>query len=458
MKNSIRILAMFGLVAGMAMVGSAHAADTDTSMDNQGDASVQSSQDSVDDQIEALRATLGAMTAQQNDFAKMFKNMVNLSGDIRFRYEANNWYTTPAVKVGATTYEAGMARTIGYERYRIRARLQDLAKVNDFTTAVVRLTTDAYLSGNAPYGQPNTANQTLNSYGDKDPVALDKAYIDVAPQVPSLPVFIAGVQGMPFLLDGTNANLIFDDNLTDGGMSLGLTSPTMWGLDLRAVGAQFINEDSKTGFDGYTPVQHPMFEGEQAILDWNAAPMGQTMGLSLAAANYTWHYISGTNVFPQGSAGTYTNSVNNTTADLLDYGYSLRDLLGVYNTNIMGVPTKAYYEYVINKDVNHNNTGYVAGAEIASGDMIPWSKNEITLGYNYRRVETDAVLGIWSDGDFDGGGTDAMGGKFYAKVMVGDNLWVSLQQYNDQGNLEAEATGGHYSLFQRTQVDLNAKF
>jgi len=456
MKNSSRILAMFGFMAGMAMVGTVHAADSGTSMDNQ-DASVQS-QDSVDDQIEELRASLGAMTAQQNDLTKMVKNMVNLSGDIRFRYEANNWYNTPKVTSGANTLQAGSARIIGYERYRVRARLVDLAKVNDFTTAVVRLTTDAYLSGNAPYGQPNTANQTLNSYGDKDPIAVDKAYIDVAPQVIAMPVFIAGVQGIPFLMDGTNANLIYDDNLTDGGMSLSLASPAYMGLDAKVVGAQFINEDGKGGVSGYSPTQHPMFEGEQAIIDWNAQPMGQPMGLSLAAGNYTWHYIKGASIFTQGSAGTYTNSVNNNVANNLLYGYSLYDFLAVYNTAIMGAPTKAYYEYEYNKDVDANNIGYVIGGEVASGDMIPWSKNEITLGYNYRVVQTDAVLGIWSDGDFDGGGTDAMGGKFYAKVMLGDNLWVSLQQYNDQGNLEAEGTGGHYSLYQKTQVDLNAKF
>jgi len=469
MKNSIRTLAMLGLAAGIAMAGTARADDAGANSDNQTSMS-QDQQDNTEDQIEALRETLGTLKAQQDNIDKLLKNWINVTGDIRFRYESNDFFYTPgssgpigglhsiAGNGNASYVEPATARILNYERYRIRARLVDKAHVNDFTTAVVRLTTEAYLSGNAPYGQPNTANQTLNSYGDKDPASIDKAYIDVAPQVVMMPELIAGVQGMPFLLDGTNGNLIFDDNLTDGGLSFSLMTPALAGLDLRAIGAQFINEDGKGGTAFYTPTQHPEFEGEQVVLDWNAMPMGQKMGLSLGVAYYDWRFVKDTAIFTQGQSGggTYINSAGANGLMLNDF--CVDDYLATYNTMLAGLNVKAFYEYERNTVVAANNVGYLAGGEIASGDLIPWSTNEITLGYNYRVAQTDSTLCIWNDGDFNAGGTDAMGGKFYAKVMVGDNLWVSVQNYNDRGNLEAEAAGGRYSMFQRTQVDLNAKF
>lgn len=462
MKNSIRTLAMLGLAAGIAMAGTARADDAGANSDNQ-TAMSQDQQDNMEDQIEALRESLGTLKAQQDGIEKTLKNWVNLSGDFRYRYEDNDYFNTPKVTSGATTLQPGAARLLNYERYRIRARLVETAQVNDFTTFVARLTTGSYLSGNAPYGQQNTANQTLNSYGDKDPLFIDKAFVTIAPPVVMMPTLMAGYMPPPFLLDGTNANLIFDDNFTDGGLAFSLQTPTFAGLDIRGIGAQFIDQDGKTGIvsaDGpsESPTQHPKFEGSQVVLDWNAMPMGEPMGLSLAAAYYNWLYVKGTSIFTQGSAGTYTNSVQNTTNNALLNGYSVDDFLATYNTVMGGLGIKAFYEYEDNTVVQHFNTGYVAGGEISTGMLIPWNKNEITLGYNYRRVETDSTLCIWNDGDFDAGGVDAMGGKFYAKVMLGDGLWVSMQDYNDTGNLQAEATGGHYSRFQRTQVDLNAKF
>lgn len=462
MKNSIRTLAMLGLAAGIAMAGTARADDAGVNSDNQTAVS-QDQQDNMEDQIEALQESLGTLKAQQDGIEKTLKNWVNLTGDLRYRYEDNDYFNTPAVHAGAATVQPGAARLLDYERYRIRARLVETAQVNDFTTFVARLTTGSYLSGNAPYAQPNTANQTLSTYGDKLPLFLDKAVVTIAPQVVMMPTLMAGYMAPPFLLDGTNANLIFDDNFTDGGLAFSLQTPNFAGFDIRGIGAQFINEDGKTGIvsaDGPndSATQHPKFEGSQVVLDWNTMPMGQPMGLSLAAAYYNWLYVKGTDVFPQGSAGTYTNSVNNTTNNVLLNGYSVDDFLATYNTVVGGLGVKAFYEYETNTVVQHNNTGYVAGGEIASGTMIPWNKNEITLGYNYRRAETDSTLSIWNDGDFDAGGTDAMGGKFYANVMLGDGLWVSFREYNDVGNLQAEAAGGHYSLFQRQQVDLNAKF
>jgi len=460
MKKSMRISAAIGLAVVLTLSAAVHAEDADQGMASAAPAGVSAPATAdLNNQITALRAAVVALSAQQDDMGKTLKNWVNLSGDLRYRYENNDFFNTPAAKIGVNTVQAGLVgKILDWERYRLRLRIQELAQVNDFTNVVVRLSTDTYLTTNAPYGWPNATTQVLNSYGDKAPVFVEDAYMVIAPRVILQPTFVAGVQGMPFLFDGTNANLIFDDGLTDDGLSLSLMTPTWMGADLRVIAAQFINEDSDTGLAFYSPTQHPKFEGSQVVLDFNAAPMGAAMGLSLGAAYYNWLYVKGTDIFTQGWPGTYTNNVGNTGTNILTNGFSLDDFIATYNAVLAGVPIKAFYEHVQNTVEVGNNVGYVTGAEVASGNLIPWNKNEVTLGYNYRVVDTDAVLSIWSDINFNGGGTDAMGGKFYAIVMLGKALWVSFQELNDQGNLQAEATGGHYSLCQRTLVDINAKF
>ena len=287
-----------------------------------------------------------------------------------------------------------------------------------------------------------------------------------------LPDFKAGIQPMPFFLDGSGGQLIFDDNLTDGGLSLSLQTPTFMGIDIRGIAAQFINEDAKTGINGgtgvaatsaatndswdllYSGTQHPKFEGSQVVLDWTDP--AHMMGLSVGAAYYDWFDVKGTSIASQGGSATYINNVNALGFEANDF--AVDDYLAVFNEQFGGLPFKAYYEYEANTVAVRNNTGYIGGAEISTGDLVPWNTNEITVGYNYRRAETDSTLSIWDFSDFDGGGTDAMGGEFYAKLMLADNLWVSTQDFYDEGNIQAESVGGHYSQFQRTQVDLNAKF
>jgi hypothetical protein len=97
---------------------------------------------------------------------------------------------------------------------------------------------------------------------------------------------------------------------------------------------------------------------------------------------------------------------------------------------LLEMPFNVYLDYVQNDDADDLDTGYIAGIKFGKAkDTGTWQ-----VQYQYQDLEADATLGLLSDSDFSGGGTDGKGHKFSGKYAI-DTSWTIGATYfdNDRG-------------------------
>jgi hypothetical protein len=111
-------------------------------------------------------------------------------------------------------------------------------------------------------------------------------------------------------------------------------------------------------------------------------------------------------------------------------------------------PVSLYGNWVTNTDAGADDTGWLVGFDLGSTkEPGNWK-----FGYNYRRVEADAVLGAWCDSDFAGGGTDGKGHIFSISTLLAKNATFGVTYLvNDAGLVNGKD-------YKRLQVDFGFKF
>jgi hypothetical protein len=103
---------------------------------------------------------------------------------------------------------------------------------------------------------------------------------------------------------------------------------------------------------------------------------------------------------------------------------------------------------VFNTDPDDNNTGWLLGLKWGQvSERSSWS-----VRYNYRRLEKDAVYGLFSDSNFRGGGTDGKGHELDLSVGLMKNVKVVLSYFN---NRTGTRDGNQY---QRWMLDVSSVF
>jgi hypothetical protein len=98
------------------------------------------------------------------------------------------------------------------------------------------------------------------------------------------------------------------------------------------------------------------------------------------------------------------------------------------------------------------NTGWLIGTKFGK------AKNPGTwdVGYEYRDLEADAVVGVFTDSDFIGGGTDGKGHKFSASYAIAKNATLGATYFMSQR--DADGDGSVNDNYDRFQFDLKVKF
>ena len=64
-----------------------------------------------------------------------------------------------------------------------------------------------------------------------------------------------------------------------------------------------------------------------------------------------------------------------------------------------------FFDYVNNSDPSDNDTGWTLGTKIGSAK----DRGQMQFTYFYADKEADSMLGLVTDSDFGGGGTDSKG-------------------------------------------------
>lgn len=344
---------------------------------------------------------------------------VNLYGDFRYRYE----------------YIDAEGSSSDQHRNRIRARIGLKGKVNDEMTFNVRIASGS--------DDPVSTNQTLDGGFSSKSVWLDRAYLQWEPDSMSGWTWLFGKMGNPFYKAGGN-QLLWDDDLNPEGIAAQYAGKLneSTGLFVNA-GGMWVEESSSNA--------DASLWGVQAGLE-HAFDSGDK--LTWGGSYYKYGNVKDSKAFYDVSDGfgntTYTD-VDGDEAYM--YDYELVEGFAEYATKLGKTPASVYGDYVMNTASGvSKDTGWLVGAKYGK------AKNPGTWGavYEYRDLEEDAVVGVFTDSDFVGGGTGGKGHKFglsYAvakNASLGATYFMSERDANGDGNIDED--------YDRFQLDLKVKF
>lgn len=336
---------------------------------------------------------------------------IKWSGDFRYRYE----FIDDARK--------GRKRN----RNRIRARLGLKARLDDEWDVGVRIAT----------GDSDTAtssNQTLDDSFEEKDLWLDRAYADYHPRDIDGLNIVMGKVANPFYMAGGN-QLIWDGDVNPEGGALKyhckvgdnatayFNGGGFW-LDERSE-----DEDSSL-FGGQGYVRQGFDDGTE---------------LTLGASYYDFGNVEGKTL--GGSSGLGGNTA---AADGISYKYDYNVLEGFadYGFTVCEMPILVYGNYIENMAASSGaNDAYSVGIKINKAKAVgSWQ-----AGYQWRRVEDDAVLSAIADSDPLDGMTGIKGHKLGFKYQFTNNVQGGVT-YFDNDNLNTSED------YKRFQMDMIFKF
>lgn len=358
---------------------------------------------------------------------KTWADSITFKGDLRYRYETIN----------DDTKKNADKDTYTRERDRIRARLSAEAKVNDRVKGVVGLSTGG--------GDPISGNQTLGDGGSKKEMRLDLAYIDInafeegATEVHAF----AGKMKNPFMT--MNDDLVWDGDLNPEGLAVKAQTGTDKVTAFANGGYIWLQErDSKDA---------GMLLGGQGGFKFQFVP---EVALTVGASYYGFQNLQGYDVIDwEGKNGSYGNSTMNGTISggVTNKAWKTEFAPVVYFASldmfIGGVPVSIFGQELSNSDASSLDQGHMYGISVGKAKNV----GTFECGYSYTELEKDATVGMWTDSDRWGGGTDGKGHKVYAKYQAMKNLQLGATYFKDDKGI---AKGG--TDYDRLQLDVTAAF
>jgi len=393
-----------------------------------------------DDEIEALREQLAVVSerldalaaenaelrrAQQESAAAKpvasdsWPDRVSLDGDFRYRYE----------RIDA---EGSDTR----KRNRIRARFNVKADVSDDVEVGFGLATGG--------DDPVSTNQTLGGGGSSKGVALNLAYANWE-AMDGLHL-IGGKFKNPLYRVGKQA-LLWDGDWTPEGFAL--TYERDWYF-VNAIGT-FLESDTRKGNDS---------------LSWGAqfGATGEFAGVSLKGglAYYSIPTRGETTTFgdPSDPGDYFGNSAVQADGQpcgtvagevcVYLYDYLLTQVFAEAAFDLGGWPATVYADYVNNGDASENDTGWTLGARLGQAK----DRGQFRFSYLYADKEADAVLGLLTDSDFAGGGTDNNGHLFKLDYGVSKSWTIGAQYFIN----ETDVSSGQKRDYNRLMLDAQWKW
>ena len=360
---------------------------------------------------------------------KTWADSLSFKGDLRYRYESIQ--DDSKKDAGGETYTR--------ERNRIRARLGAEAKVNANLKAGLELST----------GQtdPVSGNQTLGDGFGKKEMRLSLAYADYNffGENPNELHAIAGKMKNPFII--LPDDLVWDGDVTPEGLAV-----------KGQIGGGFA---TLLANGGYLWVQERSAEDDLMLYAGQVAAKFQfipEISLTAGAVGYAFQNVEGYDVLDwESKNNAYGNSTMNGTVSggstnkAWKMDYTPMVVFAQLDLWVMGKPLALFVQELSNVDADDLDKGHLYGVTLGK------AKNPKTweLGYSYAELEKDATLGMLTDSDRWGGGTDGNSHRVYGKYQAMKNLQVGATYLFGEKKISDASKTTDYD---RLQVDLSVNF
>ncbi len=336
----------------------------------------------------ALAVGLAAGTAGAQEVKKSWTDTLTWKGDVRYRFQS--------------TDEEGKEEQPRL-RNRFRARLSLDAKVNEDVKAGVRIVTNA--------GEPITDHVTMSGSFDDKPARIDRAFLDW--KVAEGLNLAAGKMAQPWI---AVSDLVFSADMNPEGV----VARAKLGLD---EGADLIASA------GYWVVQERATAGETSFVSAQAAlqlkPAEQT-SVVFGASLFAFDGVEGEQLlFDEAkSFGNTTRKVGAGDAAYLVYGTGFTVVEGFARVEFnAGLPVAIGGQYAVNTEADRDDTAFLG--EIRLGKASAPRSWEV--GYQYRELEKDSVLGVFAENTDTGNGTNVRAHIPYVRYAVSKNFDIKLQ-------------------------------
>jgi len=360
----------------------------------------------------AEQAQQDVAAVRESTGGESWADRIKLQGDFRYRFQSDDIESVPDDR----------------NRNRIRARAGLVADLPGNVEAGFGLATGG--------DDPVSSNQTLGSAGSSKSVQLDLAYFDWTAFENT------NVRGGKFknsFEKVAKSQLQWDDDWRPEGFDATWDNGTVFAKGL----GTYLEGDSNKG----TNFAYILQGGARGEL----GPVRLKGGLGYSDID-----AAGEECFFGGSNPGITcqgNSVNATGQYAFDF--RVLDVFAELGFSIGQFPLAIWGEWIDNSDADNTGTGYQAGAQLGKAK----EKGSWQIKYFYQDLEPDATVGLLTNSDFAGGGTDSKGSFLSGGYALTDqsNIKVSyfLAERQDTAGL---LNGGVPFDVNSLQLDVNFNY
>lgn len=358
----------------------------------------------------------GSVSAMAQEVAE--DKGVDIGGDIRLRHE----------------YIDQDNKSTDQHRQRVRARVGMQADVNENVKSGVRLASGT--------DDPTSTNQSFDDSFSSKEIRLDQAFVSW--QIAEALSLIGGKMEQPWT---SVSDLIWDSDVTPEGFaavlgtgseSVSLTANTgyLWLDEISS------SDDDRMLYTGQVGLETAVSESMKVLLGGSIYHYDNMEGLPLLVDSED----SFGNDAVEVTTGTGEEA---TTSSVYANGFEVYELFGQLSAKAGEVPVKVYGQLASNDAASTDDTGYLVGVKLGKAK----DPGSFEVGYNYRDLEANAVLGALTDSDFGGGGTNSEGHKLNGTVAIAKAWNAGATLFLN--TLDPDGEDVDYT---RVQLDLVAKF
>ena len=330
---------------------------------------------------------------------------IRWKGDFRYRYESFDVENKP-----------------NRDRNRIRARAALIADV----TPTIEVGLGLASGGDDPV----SSNQTLGGGGSTKDLRIDLAYFDWDGLKDT---HVYGGKFSNYVHRAGKNALLWDGDWRPEGTGIKWNNGMFFANGL----GTWIESDSKEG-------QSFAYLTQLGI----KFPIGDNFKLTTGVGYHVFD-TAGLGSFFGDDDDFFGNSFNPITDTYL-YDYEELEFFADLGFEMFGHPALLFGNYVQNQAVDENDTAWAVGFKYGAAR----NKGDWQFGYVYQRLEKDALLGLLTDSDFGGGGTNSKGSIIKGSYAIYKNFNANLTYFINDVGLDLEDPID----FKRLQLDLSFKY